>query len=261
VTHTFSQPGFHVVTLTARNAQGAPDLTPERLHVAVWEGEFRDDFNRASLDVEEHGWVPPLEPEMTEWVIDEGWLNVTRGAEVPGITALTTWVSAQNAHIEVTQRRSAANVEEHYTDVLCRVHPTDFPNRYYRVRIWEIPNTFHAPTGNCVSINIYKMSPERGNIGEAAWPELSRRHLTCGWPRDRNFRVVVDLVGRRFDVALEDPERPGRPVLEVSWTDTQEDAFLWVGRFGLTEYQGQSWFDDFSIRELPGTAADAGTTP
>ncbi len=241
----YATAGYYIVRMTTTNAQGAPDLSPAVAHVVVWGGEFVDDFDRPALDYDEDGWAPPLDPSATTWSITENRLQVRTDAQVPGTTALMSWVTLGDAHIEVTQARQPASVPEHYTDIIVRMDPVALADRFYRVRLWEMPADAVPDHTDCVALDIFKCTPDRGLLGTEAWPQGT--HHVCEWPRSRDFRLVVDAVGTTFTMSVADPANPSVPLLEVSHTDTEADAWL-EGRTGLAHYDGITYWDDFVLR-------------
>jgi hypothetical protein len=255
--HTYTEEGFYTVTLTAQNAYGAPDLHPPTLHVAVWTGEFSDDFDREEIDHWEHGWGIPIATElelstMVDWSIDGDRLRSEMSGCEPANTGMLAWPIAQDVHIEVTQERDRIDRgQSQFTDVLLRL---TFHGRgvtaprytFYRVRIreWapsETPdhNTDTEPhldgATECVQIDIFRIALDNpfGEFGQnlRGGNGLVRtdQPVVCGWPREdsgHDFDIVVDLTTNgegypHFDVVITDTDDPSR-VLEEHLDDNPE---------------------------------------
>jgi len=155
---TFAAAGYYVVSMTAVNACGAPDLSPALAHIVVWDGDFSDDFNRAAIDFDANGWQPPIDPSMTSYAIADNMLQLTTDAQVPGTTAMMAWPTAGDVHSDVTQERQPEE-REHYTDIICRMDPVAIANQFYRMRLWEMPPDSVPDHTNCVALNVFKCTP------------------------------------------------------------------------------------------------------
>jgi len=55
------------------------------------------------------------------------------------------------------------------------------------------------------------------------------------------------VVGTTFTASIADPAAPGVPLLEISYTDTEGDAWT-SGRYGLAHYDGVTNWDDWVLQ-------------
>ena len=65
-------------------------------------------------------------------------------------------------------RKRQPEEREHYTDIICRMDPEGMQNQFYRVRLWEMPPDAVADHTNCVALNVFKCTPDRGALGTEA---------------------------------------------------------------------------------------------
>ncbi len=264
---SFSDAGYYVVSLTASNGQGAPDQSPAELYVAVWDGEFSDDFNRADLAHHEHGWGQTFSDQLAlgftnPWQIEDNRLNVVMNDCLPAQTALLAWPEAQDTHIELFQERNP--VEEHWTDIIVRLnfhgYGADAPElSFYRIRIWEdSPDglDYHEGELNCIQIDIFRITREEGEFGTNirggdGLTIFTDQPFLCNWPREvgNDLQIEVDVVGNHFDVIVTNTANPAM-VLEEHVDDTDPSAIVEPGRFGLGHCVGESFFDDYVVESL-----------
>ncbi len=260
---SYSGTGFYVVSLIAINAYGIEDSTPTTLHIAVWDGEFSDDFNRGSLDHNSHGWGFSFS-EILELGADVGWdiegnrLHAHMNDCLPAATGLIAWPETQDIHVEFFQERNPS--EEHWTDVIVRLQyhgegETAPITSFYRIRIWEDgPDGagYHGDGRNCVQIDIFRSTTEDGEFGVNirggdGLTNFTDQPFVCDWPRDANFRVEVDVVGDHFDVVVTSPDNPS---LRLEEHVDDPTPIIQSGRFGLGHCVGISYFDDYAVRSL-----------
>ncbi|MCC6748706.1 MAG: hypothetical protein IT371_13685 [Deltaproteobacteria bacterium] len=248
---TFKTPGFRAVTFTATSAKGAKHTA--RAHVAVWEGEFKDSFNRGAFDWDATGWRRP-EREV-KWSIEGGMAACQGDLALPGSAAITPWPEARDVHLEVTVKRQKNDKADHWSDIILRMHPLTRTKSFYRVRIWEEP----AP-GSGLELAIFKIeegTPEHGFlIGDPAQPwsvkatQCKQCPYAAAYPRTSDIRVTIDLKGPEFQVALTNPDLPGPPVLTQTVKDASPNPHLYAGHVGLTHFEGLTYFDDFVFKSL-----------
>lgn len=252
--HTFGSAGFYTITMTASNAYGAPDLHPPTLHVAVWNGDFSDDFDRADGPVEDwawdNGWGIPLSMELNisahaDWNIVDNRLRTEMADCTPAATGLVAWSEAQDVRMEVVQERDRLDRgASQFTDMLLRLNfhgPGATAPRYtfYRVRIREygpaetpehnaVTETHLDGAVQCVQIDIFRIALDNPfgefglNIRGGDGLVRTTQPVVCGWPREpvgHDFHIVVELTTNaggfpRFDVVITDTDDPSRTLEE-----------------------------------------------
>jgi PKD repeat protein len=261
---TFATPGFYTVTMATTNGQGARTLTPAKVYVAVWEGRFTDDFNRPALDPYAHGWSEPLAGASVlgwnlgaEWSIaEETILHADHGDAMehcqPGSQGMIAWPDAQNARVEVWQRHTVtAPMHPHYTDIILRMQylgptPSGPFVTYYRVRFEE-----HADTGSsCVQIDIFRITQAGLEYGINVNGEEGFYGMVCDWPDDRDLYVTAEIVGNTIHAEVADSAAPTVPLTSADYTDETADSLVQIGRFGVAQCAGDSYFDNFMLQSL-----------
>ena len=264
--HTYAKAGFYTAKFTVTDAKGKKDPTPSVAYVTAWSGQFSDDFKRTNVDWDKHGWRRPLlRPVDPMYTIKSGWLHITGDWGLPGSTAILAWPQVKDFHLEVTKRRHAKSSEEHYSDIILRMHPSSGIGQFYRVRIWE-----EGLPDSGLEIAIFKIvSPtdEHGYLlNDAAQPQ-SAKAINCkqcpyfeNYPRTKDLRIIVEAQGATIKARIEDPKDPGTAVLTTSTTDTLGKPYLYEGMVGLTHFEGISDFDDITFKKLNSLVPDAGTS-
>lgn len=259
--------GFYVVTFAVTDAAGLVDPLPSKAYVAVWNGEFKDSFERAEVEYDKYGWRRPLlYDEVPLFSIESGWLKERGDWTTPGSTALMAWPLVKDFRAEVLQRRVPQTQGDHFSDVIVRMHPSGGVSQFYRVRIWQ-----EGTSANGLEIAIFKISDGNDQhgilISDPSQP-ASTRPTQCkncpylpAYPRNKDFRIVVEVIGKKFHAQLEDPAKPGVPILVSDAEDTLDPPYLDAGLVGLTHFQGISHFKDFVLRRLEPTPGKDGALP
>jgi len=254
--HVYKKAGFYKVTLLVTGANKTKDPKPSVVQVTAWNGTFKDDFNRAKVEYDKYGWRRPLLiTDKPMYDIQKGWLHITGEWGLPGSTGILAWPQVKNFHLEVTKRRETDTTDEHYSDVIVRMHPSGGTGQFYRVRIWEE----NAPDSG-IEIAIFKiMSPddEHGYLLNDPSQPQSTKPTQCKlcpykekYPRTKDLRIIVDVQGATIKARIEDPKVPGVAVLtSPPTTDTIGAPYLYAGAVGLTHFEGISYFDDFVLKE------------
>jgi PKD repeat protein len=261
----FDKLGYYVVKLTVTDATGLTDPLPSKAYVAVWNGEFKDGFNRAEVEYDQYGWHRPLlYDELPLFSIESGWLKERGDWTTPGSTALMAWPLVKDVHVEVLQRRVPESQGDHFSDIIVRMHPSGGVSQFYRVRIWQ-----EGTSAAGLEIAIFKISDgndQHGILISDPTQPPSTRPTQCkacpylpSYPRNKDFKIVVDVQGRHFHARLEDPAKPGVAILTSETDDPLEPPFLDEGLVGLTHFQGISHFEDFVMRKIgPLAPSEAG---
>lgn len=260
--------GFYTVTFTVTNRFGVSDPKPARAHVAVWQGTFADDFDRAALDFDRDGYRRPLLlTEQPMYSVKGNQLRVTGSWGLPGSTAITAWPVVRNARVEVTKRRQpvATDAEgkpvEHYCDIILRGHPQGWSGSFYRVRVWEeVEPGPGNPQARGVELAVFKITSAGDQhgilISDPSQPPGTNPTVCqqCAYvpdvPRSQDLRVVVELWEKQIRARLSDPENPGTVLLTAVAEDSLPGPLLYAGAVGLTHFEGQSTFDDLRVQEL-----------
>ncbi len=254
--HVFSKLGFYKVTLQVTDAKGKKDPTPSAVYVTAWTGTFTDKFNRAKVQFDKFGWRRPLlVVEKPMYDIQKGWLHITGDEGMPGSTGILAWPQVQNFHLEVTKKRQAVKTEEHYSDILLRMHPSGGTGQFYRVRIWE-----EGSKDAGIEIAIFKiMSPDDEHgflLNDPTQPQKTKPTVckACPfygpYPWNKDLRIIVDAKGATISARIEDPKVPGKAILSTKTTDTLGKPYVYSGVVGLTHFEGISYFDDFSLKAV-----------
>jgi hypothetical protein len=73
-----------------------------------------------------------------------------------------------------------------------------------------------------------------------------------GWPRDEDIRIIVDVKGPKITTKLVST-KPGSKVqpLELVATDDLAPIFQHEGAVGVTQFEGETFVDDFLVRRVP----------
>jgi hypothetical protein len=165
---TFSQPGFYRGGFTAIGRSDAS--VTAYVHVVTWNKTFSDDFNRATLDLHQHGWRMPsldlqleaagLKPDASVsafYAIEGNFLRVTGDTTAPGSSALLAYPKVANGKGQFKQRRTTPLNGDHYTDLVLRYDPTRPDGRFYRVRIHEYTEVGGLNRGEVVELAIFRI--------------------------------------------------------------------------------------------------------
>jgi hypothetical protein len=280
-TLTFSQDGMYRLTLTVKDAGGA-EVGKNWANVAVWNGTFTDDFNRAAIDWEIHGWVPPIWPGIV-WDLQNNWLRVEPlQKEAPGSTGVVAYPLVQDGHVEVTIQRCPRRDYTHFTDVLVRMHPVDWNGKFYRIRIQQSADAIdggdlqlavfrivHSTDEHGILINDRQVKVDNGpcqvqsdcTIGSCIdnvcrpqtvqdVPHVSSWNST----RDQNIRVMADVRDvngvPQFHVKFVNAAKPTEIFIDQTFPDGVSNPYTYRGLWGLTSFQGDANFDDFQLVEL-----------
>jgi hypothetical protein len=136
---TFDKEGYYHVKLYATTLDTATMKTDKivsvaHLYVAVWNGTFKDDFNRSDIEWDKRGWIKPIYTDF-EYVLKDGWLYQKQDHGAPASTAIFAMPQMKDAHAEVTVKRYPNPLEIHYMDVIFRALATARTSKFYRVRI------------------------------------------------------------------------------------------------------------------------------
>ena len=275
--------GYYLVTMSV--SRNGTLIGTGRAAVVVWEGEFRDDFNRPSLDPETHGWIPAIAAGIT-WEIKDNWAFIPRiQVQAPGSTGLVAAPLVHNVRVEATLRRSDWVGDYHYVDILLRVHPTRWNGAFYRVRILQGPSEVRGGVLQIAIFRIVNPADEHGVLlndreqlldqgpctGEDvcfSLYDVACRDFFCrpihvrdvpelqNWNPERNqdVRIIVelrDVDGKpQFKVQLADPQNPADIWLEDLAYDHLPEAHRHAGLTGITTFMGDAYFDDVVVREL-----------
>jgi hypothetical protein len=273
--------GFYPVTFTVVGATGRADPTPSTVNIAVWNGEFKDDFNRPALRWDADGWRAPLletTPEQQPlYSIDNGWLKVIGDYNRPGSTAILAWPLLGDSHVEVTKRRQADAKVEHYCDVMLRVHPSGNIVSFIRVRVWEEASSPNPNQGDGIEIAIFKITRPDDEHGVLINDEIKNHevgHTVCnpgggygacpyrqGVSRSENLRLVVEVKQTKIFARVFALSNLTTPLLTSTGTDDYGPPHLYAGAVGLTHFEGLSYFDDFLVRRLNPNQLDGAVGP
>ena len=248
---TYAQPGMLHVKLTVTDSGGQTMGTATAL-VTVWSGTMSDTFNRAKLDWTKDLWIKPLDANAV-FSIKSNWLHVTHNLQAPGSSAILAGPLVKDVHVEVTVKRSPLTSVVHYSDVILRMHPSKLAGSFYRVRIKEGV----AQYNNEIDLEIFKIisaADEHGISLVAAPPTLGGFDPT----RTTDIRVIIDLQDDAsgiptFDVVFADASNTSKILLQLKGlkdTDTTAPAHAYPGFVGLTQYDGETSFDNFTMKTL-----------
>jgi hypothetical protein len=257
----FSKLGYYRVTFTVTSTEGRADPTPGEAHVAVWNGEFQDSFERPSLDFDRHGWRHPIHQDAAPYHdIENGWLRIRGDYHLPGSTALVAYPLVGDCHIEVTKRRHPNPAETHFTDVIVRMHPSLNNGSFIRVRIQEE----RASVGNFVEVGVFKIMEATDEHGWLINDEILHHelhHIDCipapqygmcpsidQFPRTEDIRITIDVAGNRITTRLAAASNPGTVLLTAAATDDIGTPYLYPGAVGVAQYEGVTHLDNFVMR-------------
>ncbi|PIE20005.1 MAG: hypothetical protein CSA65_00155 [Proteobacteria bacterium] len=283
-TQTFPK-GYYHVRFTVSNIND--DVLGEaHAYIAAWDGEFSDDFNRASVEWDKYGWVKPVQRDV-EYVIKDDWLYLEHDHRAPGSTGLTASPLMHDAHAEVTVRRYPHGTEIHYMDVLFRVHPEKRETSFYRVRV----DQSSAASGDHLRIAVFKIFNEDQHgllLSDNTQPINPWTSLTDCKVRDdcdpnkytvncmldkcvptgclgctkvapfdsarkQNLRILIDFRDVNgvptWDVKIVDPANTSTVFLEQkNIQDTTPNPHLYAGMVGLAHFDLETYFDDFYVK-------------
>lgn len=283
-TQTFAK-GYHHVRFTVSNVNDYV-LGQAHVYVAAWDGEFSDDFNRASMEWDEHGWVKPVQQDF-EYVIKDDWLYLEHDHRAPGSTGLVAMPLMLDSRAEVTVRRYPHGTEIHYMDVLFRVHPEKRETSFYRVRV----DQSSAASGDHLRIAVFKIFNEDQHgmllsdttqkidpwasltdckVRDDCDPNAYTVNCLLGKcvptgclgctkvapfdsARKQDFRIIIDFRDVNgiptWDVKVVDPADTTKVFVEQkNIQDVSPDPHLYAGMVGLAHFDLETYFDDFYVK-------------
>jgi hypothetical protein len=263
--------GYHHVVFTVDDGKGKVLATKDG-YVAAWSKTFQDEFNRPNVEWDAHGWVKPIVKDF-DWKITNNWLYVSHNHQLPGSTAIMASPLVRNVHAEVTIKRATVPTapgldQNHYSDMILRMHPLKWEGSFYRVRVQEAGPGYD----DLLQIAIFKIwdpNDQHGrllNDKDQKYPwnpanlptqcETGCPELTGFDPqRKQNLRLIIDLTDvagvPTFKVKLADPADPTKVFLEEKGaTDPEPTPLNYAGTVGLTQFEYETYFDDFLVISL-----------
>jgi len=270
---SFTNPGYYSITMTASNAVGTPDQTPDVLYASLWNGTtFTDDFERAAIDYDTVGWSYRVVDSLPDLQAAPAWdivshdgsnrLHTNWGSEgdgtycQPGSQALLSRLEAANARISVTQSRATPQPGlPHYTDMILRfnyvrIGVNNPVVRFYRARVQEQDEG----TGYCICLDAFKIDGEDqvgtglngSNVNACGNP-------LCDPPAGSTFHVTAEIQGTAGNVTITLEIRmdasQSTPWHSFTFTDSSSPVTE-PGRFGVSQCWGETYFDDFRYENL-----------
>lgn len=280
---SYSADGQYEVTLTVMIDGQSVAAGVATGYVTVWNGTMTDDFNRTDLELKEHLWLPAISSDAI-WSLMGNRLHVIHDLRLPASGALVASPMVKNLHVEVTQLRAQVvnplgtdEQNTHYSDVIVRMNPGNKEGDFYRVRVME--GWSGAGANNTLQIAIFKITDAADQhgvlINDRVLRPTSPPYPTV--PQDvpviddfdptrvLDFRIIVDVTtdaqtgGPRFKVKLVDAKKVSTILLEENWTDgkgvpdevgPKGGAYNSEGLVGVTQFDGFTYFDDFSLTRL-----------
>jgi len=256
--------GYYPVKFTVTSAAGVSDPTPALAHVSVWSGEFKDDFNRASLGFETYGWRQPIIREKFDYhTIENNMLKITGAYHAPGSAAAMAFPNVGDFHLEVTKKRDPDDKTIHFSDIILRMHPLKQQGSFIRIRI----NEERAIYENFVEVGVFKIITAEDEHGWLINDDILQHqlhHIDCtpapqygmcpytrDIPRTEDFKIIVDVVGNRITTRLATVKKPDEILLTAGATDDLNPPFLYEGGVGITQFEGTTLVDDFVFRRVP----------
>jgi hypothetical protein len=277
--HSYDKLGWYRVLFTASSADRVPDPSPGEAHVAVWNGTFKDDFNRATLGFDASGWRHPILQDIAPYHdLQEGFLRIRGDYHMPGSAALMAYPLVGDCHVEVTKKRHSDPNTDHFTDIVVRMHP-NYPAKgtgFIRVRFHEE----RASVGSYVEIGVFKIfdvSDEHGWLISDTIKQHQSHQIDClptpretygacdsydNWPRNQDLIFTVDVKGNRIFARIDPASKPwdgttecipsdtpGVPMcLQSSATDDVNTPYLDPGAVGVAQFEGISLLDNFLLK-------------
>ena len=249
---SFPSAGMFHVKLTVTDSTNYPMGTATAV-VTVWSGTMTDNFNRTAMDWTKDLWIKPLDPKAV-FSIKSNWLYTKNNLQKPGSGAILAGPLVKNLHLEVTVKRSPLTTVVHYSDVILRMHPTKLNGSFYRVRIKEGLAVYN----NEVDLEIFKIisSSDEHGISIVPTPPVASGYDPT---RTKDIRVIIDLKNDAsgiptFDVVFAEAANTSKILLQLKGlkdTNTTAPAHSYPGLVGLTQFDGETSFDNLSLKELP----------
>lgn len=241
--------GLHHLTFTVMDKHNTV-LGTARADVAVWTGKYIDKFARTTIEWDKYLWFKPLDSAAL-FSIKSGMLHVKHDLGLPGSGAIRLAPLVHNLHLEVTIRRSPVTTVIHYSDVILRMHPQKLNGAFYRVRVKEGVALY----GHEVDLTIFKIVDPANEHGINLTPKPAILH-NYDPARKKNMRIKINLRDDKsgvpvFDVYLAEAANPNKILLQMlNIKDTTTAPHTHAGFTGLTQYTGETYFDDYVVQEL-----------
>ena len=245
----YSTVGLYHVTFTVRDKNNTV-LGQAKADVTVWTGKHTDSFQRTTVDWDKYLWLKPLNSAAV-FSIKSNRLLVTHNVGAPGSTAIRSTPLVKDVRVDVTIIRSQITTVVHYCDVILRMHPQKLAGSYYRVRVKEGV----AAYGHELDLTIFKIvsAADEHGINLTPVPPVITNFDAA---RKKNMRIRIDLVNDKsgvpvFNVTMVEAANPTKILLQIkNLKDTTTAPHTYAGFTGLTQFKGQTYFDDFAVQEL-----------
>ena len=250
---TYTKVGVHHVTFTVRDKKNTV-LGKARADVVVWTGKYTDNFTRTdvppTIQHDKYLWLKPLDAKAI-FSIKSNRLHVTHNLGLPGSGALRSAPAVRDVRVQVTVQRSQITTVAHYSDVILRMHPQKLNGAFYRVRLKEGV----AAYGHEIDLTIFKIvtSADEHGISLTAKPPVLTNYDPS---RKKHMRLTIDIKDNAsgvpvFNVTVATEAAPTKVLLQIKdLKDTTKAPHTHAGFTGLTQFKGQTYFDDFVVQEL-----------
>ena len=241
--------GLYHLTFTVRD-KNKTVLGQATADVVAWTGKHTDNFQRKVVDWDKYLWLKPLSSG-AKFSIKGTRLHVAHDLGLPGSTAIRSAPAVRDVRVQVTVHRSPFTKTVHYSDVIVRMHPQKLNAAFYRVRVKEGV----AAYGNEVDLTIFKIVSAADEHGINLTPSPA---ILSGYDpaRKKHMRITIDLQDNTsgvpvFNVSMAEAANPTKVLLQLkNIKDTTTKPHTHAGFTGLTQFKGQTYFDDFVVQAL-----------
>lgn len=286
---TYANVGQYHVTLVV-SADGNEAGSAEG-YVSVWSGTFSDDFNRTALDLAQHYWLTPLDPLAvwsikSNWAHVQHDLRIPgSSALMASLQVKNLHLEVTQRRAAVLNPTGTDEENAHYSDVIVRMEPGSNAGRFYRIRVFEGWSAGDPSAYQWLQIAIFKIIDPNDQHG-ILLNDRTQRPTGPPYPtdaqdvpnlgdfdpdRNQDFRIVIDVTtdattgGPRFKVKIVDAADPSQIILAENWTDglgvpdevgpatdlAVSTPITRAGLVGITQFDGETYFDDFYLEALP----------